>query len=369
MLTAHRRFHFEDFWLRLDGFHDTVAAAWGSVHDPNPFHRLMLRFQAMARRLTSWSAKTTGSIRDKLAISRELISRFGKAQEDRALTPEEDWLRKRLKVSYLGLASLERTIARQRARIATLKDGNASTGFFHRQCSFHRQKNRIFSLAVDGHTLTDQDAMAQVAFEHFGEILGTAADRDLTLNLEGLIEPCDLASLDAPFSVEEVWDAIKRLPARKAPGLDGFTAEFLRACWTIIRQDLMDVFQQLFEMRGRFVANFQGTHNRPPAAGDLRRIKQQLGETLQKYIQRFNNTRLKIPKVTDEACAATAAHEAQPPSLRGCWAACLNRRPWAQQGRISGALLAFVCGPLRGPSPQLRPHALRPAERGVSLSA
>ena len=54
-------------------------------------------------------------------------------------------------------------------------------------------------------------------------------------------------------------------------------------------------------MRDRFVANFQGTRDHPPAAGDLRRIKQQPGETLQKYIQRFNNTRLKIPKVTDEA--------------------------------------------------------------------
>ena len=55
------------------------------------------------------------------------------------------------------------------------------------------------------------------------------------------------------------------------------------------------------EMRNRFVANFQGTRNRPPVAGDLRRIKQQPGETLQKYIQRFNNVRLKIPKVSDEA--------------------------------------------------------------------
>ena len=34
------------------------------------------------------------------------------------------------------------------------------------------------------------------------------------------------------------------------------------------------------EMRDRFVANFQGTRDRPPAAGDLRRIKQQPGETL-----------------------------------------------------------------------------------------
>ena len=57
----------------------------------------------------------------------------------------------------------------------------------------------------------------------------------------------------------------------------------------------------LDEMRDRFIANFQGTCDRPPAAGDLRCVKQQPGETLQKYIQRFNNVRLKIPKVTDEA--------------------------------------------------------------------
>ena len=38
------------------------------------------------------------------------------------------------------------------------------------------------------------------------------------------------------------------------------------------------------EMRTRFIANFHGTRDRPPAVGDLRRIKQQPGETLQKYI-------------------------------------------------------------------------------------
>ena len=54
-------------------------------------------------------------------------------------------------------------------------------------------------------------------------------------------------------------------------------------------------------MRTRFIANFQGTRDRPPAAGDLRRIKQQPGETLQKYIQRFNNARLEIPRVMEEA--------------------------------------------------------------------
>ena len=38
------------------------------------------------------------------------------------------------------------------------------------------------------------------------------------------------------------------------------------------------------EMRTRFIANFQGTRDRPSAVSDLRHIKQQQGETLQKYI-------------------------------------------------------------------------------------
>ena len=54
-------------------------------------------------------------------------------------------------------------------------------------------------------------------------------------------------------------------------------------------------------------------------------------------------------------------------SWRGCWAACLRRRPRAQQGRISRALVAIACGPLRGPTTQLRSHALWLAERGVGL--
>ena len=54
------------------------------------------------------------------------------------------------------------------------------------------------------------------------------------------------------------------------------------------------------EMREHFVTNFEGTRDRPLVVGDLRRIKQQPGETLQKYIQCFNSVRLKIPKVLDE---------------------------------------------------------------------
>uniref|UniRef100_A0A453PEI5 Reverse transcriptase domain-containing protein n=1 Tax=Aegilops tauschii subsp. strangulata TaxID=200361 RepID=A0A453PEI5_AEGTS len=41
------------------------------------------------------------------------------------------------------------------------------------------------------------------------------------------------------------------MPAGKAPGPDGFTAEFLRACWPIIKADTCAVFDKLYARNGR----------------------------------------------------------------------------------------------------------------------
>jgi hypothetical protein len=162
--------------------------------------------QATARALTSLSAKRIGNIKHKMALSRELILKLDKAREDRLLTPPETWLYKTLKLSYLGYASLERTVARQRARIACLKDGDANTTFFHRQCSYRRQKNRIHSLAVDDQVLTEPSDMIAAAFSHFDGLIGSSVERDRTLNLPRLITPSDdLLELDMPFTDEEIW--------------------------------------------------------------------------------------------------------------------------------------------------------------------
>jgi hypothetical protein len=89
--VIHRGFHFEDFWIRLAGFEDTMAEAWGSVNNTDPFEHLMLRLLATAGKLMSWAAKSVGNVRHKLAICKELILRFDKAREERTLTPHEAW--------------------------------------------------------------------------------------------------------------------------------------------------------------------------------------------------------------------------------------------------------------------------------------
>jgi hypothetical protein len=58
-----RRFHFEAFWPKLDGFQDAVKEAWQSVQmGPCPLLSLHLKFMATAKGLEAWSDKKVGHV-------------------------------------------------------------------------------------------------------------------------------------------------------------------------------------------------------------------------------------------------------------------------------------------------------------------
>jgi hypothetical protein len=98
-------------------------------------------------------------------------------------------------------------------------------------------------LSLDGRVLTEHADIAKAAFHHYDGFLGMEVPHDCTLNFAELIDhEDDLLDLDAPFSKEEIWQAVMRLPVRKAPGPDGFTVEFLRSCWPLIKEDIVDKF-------------------------------------------------------------------------------------------------------------------------------
>jgi hypothetical protein len=67
-------------------------------------------------------------------------------------------------------------------------------------------------------------------------IHGTIIDRENTVNLDELgIISLNLSGLDLPFTEEEVWSTIKKLPSDKAPGPDGLTGRFYKSCWPVIK--------------------------------------------------------------------------------------------------------------------------------------
>ena len=86
------------------------------------------KLRAIAKALQSWSMRNVGSVRLQLFMAREIIAQLDAAQDTRLLTDEELSLRKELKMHTLGLASLARTIARQRSRIRFLEEETRTQG-------------------------------------------------------------------------------------------------------------------------------------------------------------------------------------------------------------------------------------------------
>ena len=82
------------------------------------------------------------------------------------LTEEERWLRRTLKHLVLGLASLERTIMRQRSRLRWLQEGDANSKLFHLVANGRKLKNFIHAISVVGITITDQATNEEAFLRH-----------------------------------------------------------------------------------------------------------------------------------------------------------------------------------------------------------
>lgn len=240
-LQGKPRFHFAKHWVKLSDYLQELQQAWHcDTTIIDPYRRLFALLHNTARELQSWGQRKIGSIKLQILAAREVILRLDKAQERRTLSEEEVQLRKELKLKSLGLASLERTIARAQSRITWLCDGDACTKFFHLHASYRKKKNHIASLQVEGSAVHDHQAKEELLFNHFQAIMGTEELRTESIDLSAIGVPTKVLShLDEPFTETELWDTIRALRRDKSPGPDGFTAEFYQAAWPVIKADLL----------------------------------------------------------------------------------------------------------------------------------
>jgi hypothetical protein len=62
---------------------------------------------------------------------------------------------------------------------------------------------------------------------------------------------CDLNGLEDAFSEEEVKNAIDNTASDKAPGPDGFTRAFFKACWSTIKIDILAVINKFSNLQAQ----------------------------------------------------------------------------------------------------------------------
>lgn len=164
--------------MKLPGYLEVVQKGWHSnCSTQDPFRCLDDLLRNVAREVHSWGQKKVGTIKAQIVVGREVLLHLDKAQDTRQLSEDEQQLRRELKRKCLGLASLERTIARARSRVTWLSDEDASTKFFHLQASYQRKKKLITKLQTPNCMAVTHEEKAEELFQQYNNIMGAEADR------------------------------------------------------------------------------------------------------------------------------------------------------------------------------------------------
>lgn len=113
-----------------------------------------------------------------------------------------------------------------------------------------RRRKYIASLKREDSALTwDHGEKEEVLHDYFSGVMGTKVQRSRSFNWERLVmikvEELPGLELDRPFTEGEVEFAVKSMPNDKAPRPNGFTTNFYKRCWQIIRPDIMAAFHSI----------------------------------------------------------------------------------------------------------------------------
>jgi hypothetical protein len=237
----------------MEGFQELVQDIWNRpVSSALPMKRLHIKLARVAKGIKRWKKEKIGDTKLQLAIVKEVLQQLEAAQEHRLLTEQELDLCRRLKARSMGLAAIEKTRIRQRSRLTYIRCGDANTKFFHMRASARRRKNYIHCLHTEEGIAIAHDEKEKVIRDYFNNHIGSVVSRSTTINWQSLgYTPQNLSDLEMPFSQEEVQNTINSMPPDKAPGPDGFTGAFFKACWETISDDVMAAMNSLFSLNAQ----------------------------------------------------------------------------------------------------------------------
>jgi len=246
-------FRFEKFWLSHPDFTRLAKHWWeqAEVNQGSCMYKFQQRLKNFKQHLKSWNKNNFGNIHQSLRLieSRleEIQAIFISGSRTIELMQEEEQLRLQLEERK----TQEEILWKQKSRVQWLKEGERNTKFFHRTVMHRRHINRITHLEDDqGNHIREHQKIEEELLRFYQDLLKepnidrSEAIRRVTEHIPALVTPEQNSALTRPITQEEVDQAIKAMPAGKAPGPDGFTTDFFHHCWDLIREDVWAVVEE-----------------------------------------------------------------------------------------------------------------------------
>ncbi|KAL8513843.1 hypothetical protein ACS0TY_013093 [Phlomoides rotata] len=143
----------------------------------------------------------------------------------------------------------------QKARIKWIVEGDANTRFFHNIINRNYKMNEITGLSDGASWVDSLQGVKKLVFNHFRSYFSWSSSYRARLDpllFSKKIGVLENIFLEAPFTMDEVKDAIWNCESSSSPGPDGFSFGFYKENWETLKEDIMRVMEEFFH-KGKIV--------------------------------------------------------------------------------------------------------------------
>ncbi|KAL8493435.1 hypothetical protein ACS0TY_024589 [Phlomoides rotata] len=249
-----------NLWLNKKSFVDLVEGKWNSY---NIMGRASYRFKEKLKCLKGdikqWKSLHAGNLDPKIEKLIQDIDEWDVIDDTFGLESDEAEKRNVLIGKLTAVWQHKEAELCQMAKMKWAKQGDANSSLFHRVVN-----KRASSNGINGLWMGDKwrDAVKEVKGEitthfsnHFSE---TITDRPkLKAGIfNRTISPADKVRLEAPFSEDDIKQAIWDCESDARPGPDGFTFGFFKKFWNVMKNDWLELLSE-FHSHAKIVFNLQ----------------------------------------------------------------------------------------------------------------
>jgi mannosylglycoprotein endo-beta-mannosidase len=181
--------------------------------------------------LRGWAKNTSGSNKKEKKEILQKLDILDRKAESNELSSQEIDTKNFLQNRLAAMLREEEIRWYQREKTKGLLEGDANTKYFHLVANGKHRKTRIYKL-LDGERLITGDVeLKQYITSYYKSLFGPTNESTIQLDMANVEDIPQISSeendrLTADFTIEEVKEAIFQMEHNKAPGPDGFPAEF-----------------------------------------------------------------------------------------------------------------------------------------------
>jgi hypothetical protein len=232
---------------------EVVKEAWSAQCPMNGAMDVwQYRIRTFRRLLRGWTSNIVAELnKQKQSVTAE-FNWLDMEAESRNL---EEWEKERMKILGRELEriwAIEEIKMRQRSRDRNILEGDRNTAFFYAVANQRARKKKIEGLLGENGFVRGAPEILGIAVKFYKELFKWESRGPFWLG-NNFWDPKDIVKegkndvLEAPFSENEIKEAIFSCYAKGSPGPDGLSFLFYHKFWGIVKGDIVRLFDEFYE--------------------------------------------------------------------------------------------------------------------------